>query len=644
MTRTMTRSRMQVMRSLLPGQILQHENDTVVRVIAVETERPSADPDILFATLTAELDRWRNYRDAAGNLHNRATGFPDPAQFRDGYVLLTPTDDVIYRPWPLTLRCTNPVCEKAIRFADDEAWATANDPALCDLCGSAREQFPYLMVHTCGDVRDIWMPECAKHGRQHIYLKDRRSFETSSWHCRAPGCNGRRLEGMRTPGCSCGEGGLFVGRTIRQENRFLTHGFPFVNFERSSRLRLEQTPGSHTVVIGYYLGLIDNYEQALHDAGNEVDPVLVAKAEELLEAMRASGSATEEQLAQLRDRMLPKTSQALATTQRIVPADIRNHVGSDQRARERTLIFAGAGGLRTWTLDSFEAAAVGSGRESAGEVLHDARVRLREMGFSDLLVVENFPVALVSYGFTRLSRSPADVLLRPFPSRTSGKAKDNVPIYVAESTTEAAFFELDAARVLGWLDANGIYPAPLLPSDDGAPTAAKAAVLVACEQEPAVAHHVYLLQHTIAHALVRNLGERSGFAENTMAEYLMPVGMLTFGLFADTHQDFTLGALVSLVEHRLVEWLDATWDGVRSCDWDPHCARAEGACMACLHLAFGCNQFNADLDRAVLIGSPADHTPVIATGYWSEPYPSTVVTHPKTSRSPIKRGSDSARR
>ena len=56
-----------------------------------------------------------------------------------------------------------------------------------------------------------------------------------------------------------------------------------------------------------------------------------------------------------------------------------------------------------------------------------------------------------------------------------------------------------------------------------------------------------------------------------MAEFVIP-NMLTFGLFADTHQEFTLGALVSLVEHRLGDWLDAARDGARDCPWDPQCA------------------------------------------------------------------------
>ena len=620
MSKTMTRSRMQVMRSQLPGQVMRHENGTVARVLAVETERPDrVDPDVLFSNLTRELDRWRGYRDQAGNIVNRATGFPDPDQFRDGYALLTPVEDVIYKPWPLTLRCTSQTCKKAVRFADEDAWGRASNPAICDRCRAPREQMPYIMVHTCGEVRDIWWPRpCDVHGEDFIYLNDRGGFRESAWHCGAPGCNGRRLEGMRTPGCSCGEGGVYVGRTINQENRFLTHTFPFVNFERESRLALESSSGADTVVVGHYLGVIGDYERALHDAQNNVDPATIAAAEDMLEQMRQAGVHSEEQLAKLRDTMVPKAGQELAATQRLVPAAVCERVGSEQRARERTLIFAGAGGLRTWTLEDFAASAQAAGRLGAIPVIEGARQRLGELGFSKVLVVENFPVALVSYGFTRLSRSPSDVLLRPFPSRRAGRTKDKVPVYVAESNTEAVFFELDALRVLDWLDANGIYTAPPQSSGVAPLVAAKAQVMVACG-DPNVARHVFLLQHTLAHTLIRNLGERAGFNENTMAEYMLPTELLTFGLFADTHQDFTLGALVSLVEHRLRDWLGAAWDGVRSCDWDPHCGRDEGACAGCLHLAFGCNEFNAGLDRAVLIGAPAEHGDAVAditVGYW----------------------------
>jgi hypothetical protein len=93
--------------------------------------------------------------------------------------------------------------------------------------------------------------------------------------------------------------------------------------------------------------------------------------------------------------------------------------------------------------------------------------------------------------------------------------------------------------------------------------------------------------------------------------------MLTFGLYADTHQEFTLGALVSLVEHRLGEWLDAARKGARNCAWDPQCAHQEGACMSCLHASFRCDLFNEELDRAVLFGSPQTHALDIPHGFWT---------------------------
>src|SRR2546421_11953766 len=88
---------------------------------------------------------------------------------------------------------------------------------------------------------------------------------------------------------------------------------------------------------------------------------------------------------------------------------------------------------------------------------------------------------------------------------------------------------------------------------------------------------VHLLCHTLAHALVRNLGERAGFGEDTMAEYVIPE-MLTVGLYAATHQEFTLGALVSLVEHNLASWLEAVRAGAETCTWDPVCRETDGAC------------------------------------------------------------------
>ncbi len=336
-----------------------------------------------------------------------------------------------------------------------------------------------------------------------------------------------------------------------------------------------------------------------------------------LRAKLEAGEITQEVFDKTRARFIPETTGALAEVTRLVPEDIVAEVGNRQRARERTLIFD-SNTLRTHRLADFRAAAEAGAQHGAARVLQAAEKKVAECGFSDFLVVENFPVALVAYGYTRLARTPEGAILRAFPNIKFGRARDKTPVYIAESDTEAVFFELDAIRVLRWLDSNELLDMPELPEEpEQARIHAKAAVMTAAHTIPAVAEWVYELQHTIAHALIRNVGERSGFAENTLAEYLIP-DLLTIGIFAATHQEFTLGALVSLAEHRLSEWLDATLDGVRSCDWDPYCARDQGACMGCLHLPFGCDAFNGSLDRALLIGSPARAADgrEVARGYW----------------------------
>jgi len=619
---SMTRSKAQVLRGFLPGQTFEHPDDIIARVRWVDTGTSGVDPEILFANLERKLQRWQQAEDpVTGQTVNRASGFADLTRFRNDYALVEPINEVRYGVWPLILRCISGSCEKAVEFRTAADFLKAKSAHKCDVCGSPREQMPYIQVHHCGKDETLLMPRCDRHGDKHVYLKDEGSFETSSWRCRAEGCGGRFLENMRFRPCGCGLPGGFVSRTVRQEDRFITHTLSFVSFQRAPRMKLMGTPDADKIVIGYWLGLIKDYEQALADAANTSVPTVDLQKWQAIEPMMRSqveaGVISSEDFENMRRRILGETEDAFGAITDIVPPEICSRVGGAPGAHERTLIWGDAGGLRKWRLPDFRKAAADTGRHGAVDVLDDAERELRRFGFSDLIVVENFPVALVAYGYSRLSRTPQRAQLLAFPPKSISSAKDKVPIFVIESNTEAVFFELDARQILAWLSDQNLAPDVELPEDDDqALVQAKAAVLSAMNADPVAAARVQLLQHTMAHALIRNLGERAGFAENTMAEYHIPE-LLTFGVYADTHQDFTLGALVSLVEHRLAEWLEAAKEGARSCDWDPKCSRDEGACMGCLHLSFGCDQFNEGLDRATLFGAPEGHTPAIERGFWA---------------------------
>jgi hypothetical protein len=611
---SMTRSKTQVLRGYLPDQCFQHENGVIAKVARLEASVAPVNEDLLLENLADRLNRWTVSDGQA--VRNRAPGFVDPLRFRNQYVALEPDGQVVYYIWPLVLRCRRFGCAKVQTFANRDAWSAATNPAVCDLCGTRREQFPYVMVHPCGRDAELAVPQCPEHQSRHVYLEDTGSFETSQWRCRAPGCNGATIGSgaMRFRACSCGEPGGFVSMTVRQSSRYIPQTFSFVSFDRAPLARLREEPGAEKVIVGSFLGFFQDFNQALEDArkartGNP------ATWEIILQALR-NANAPDAIIAEARRNHFGEAGDAFREIDNLVPGEVVSEIGQSQGARERTLVFGGAGNLRTHRLTDFRQAAISAGRQGAVARLNAAKQGLLTAGFSDLLVVENFPVALVAYGYTRLGSQPRNVRLRAFPQPRQSNLRDKTPLYVSKSQTEAVFLELDARRVLGWLVANQVLAPPELPADVDAEVAAKAALLTAQARDVEVARHIHLLQHTLAHALIRNLGERAGFGEGTMAEYLIP-SLLTIGLYADVHQEFTLGALVSLAEHRLVEWLVATEDGARRCPWDPQCAHDDGACAQCLHLAFGCQDFNNLLDRAVLFGSPAGHTPMILRGFWT---------------------------
>lgn len=646
MATAMKRSPAQVLRGFLPGQTFEHPNETIVRVLWTPVGGAEVNRDLLMEALQLQLERWSVPDSNGGPPVNRAPGFLMPvSDHADKYAAVEPQGTMFYKTWPLVMRCTNKRCARVEFLNDEAAWKKAalrSNPARCDLCSWPRRQFEYLLVHNCGRDRALQVPACSvkdgngrEHGYRHVYLYDTRSFLTAAWHCRHGSCGsterGRRIEGMRQPGCGCGvEPGANTYRnvTLRQDLRFITHTLKFVSFDLQPMVALRSAPGAEKVVVGSYLEYFStDWERALNEVSKDRSDA-EAKWLKVRKLMELDG-ATPEELADMRKTIVGESGGAFDDIVDAVGEDIVARVGADQRSRERTLIW-GEGGLQSdlsvWRMKKFRAAAALAGRQGAVQVIDEATNKLTLYGFSDLLVVDNFPVALAAYGTSRVARRPEQALLQPFPTLKSGgaKHKGKAPIYCSATNTEAVFFELDAERVISWLDVNGRMnaPVPTLPDaslDDGKirRQAAKAFMLGACHRDQDVKDMCFLLQHTLAHALIKNLGERSGFGEDTMSEYLMPE-TLTIGLFADVQQELSLGALVALVEHRLGEWLEATALDAQDCQWDPHCSEDVGACMACLHLAFGCDELNGKLDRGVLFGTPDGHEPDISVGYWDQ--------------------------
>jgi hypothetical protein len=617
----MTRSKTQVLYQYLPGQVFLHEGGFVGKVFDVRTKRSNAPERLVLERLAEQLERW----------DNRA-GFPDPRRSRDRYEIAEPVDEVVVDLWPLTFECSRANCGKIKLWHRLEEFLTEDSPTRCDRCGGPRRQLEYLMVHFCGEAKPIRLVPCDVHGWDWVRLDDTGTFTRSELRCMAPGCNGRPFQRLAFRMCDCGmgQGGdrYMKAVTVRAPNRHQVQHFSFVALESNPIERMRTQQGGDKAVVGAYLDyfpdVIDGLDEARKQAKTDPD-----EFEREAEKLRGQG-IPEDIIERLRKAELGEAQGVFAELGNHVPDAVMADLGRRQKCCERALIFNGPDpersneGVRSERLRDFQQRAAELGDQASADRLAEAELALTRHGFDNLLVCTDFPIALAAYGYTRLTSDEHTAMLRSFRPAQAGAQKK--PVFVVQSNTEAVFLQLDALRVRDWItenqDASGKtaeqFASSEVPPQGGQARDVKAWLLREAYTESPAAAAVELLVHTLAHTLIRNLGERAGFGEDTMAEYNIPE-LLTVGLYANIHQDFTLGALVSLVEHNLRSWLEASREGAETCTWDPVCRDTDGACANCLHMAFGCEHWNRELDRAVLFGSVADPGPArlrVARGFW----------------------------
>ncbi len=139
----------------------------------------------------------------------------------------------------------------------------------------------------------------------------------------------------------------------------------------------------------------------------------------------------------------------------------------------------------------------------------------------------------------------------------------------------------------------------------------------------------FLLIHTFAHALMRQLTLECGYSGAALRERLYvsdgPNGMAGFLIYtASTDADGTLGGLQRQGEKdRIIPTILRTIHSIEWCSSDPLCMHgmnsmpeqmSKAACHACsLVPETSCEEFNRFLDRAMLIGTPENPN----AGYFS---------------------------
>lgn len=221
------------------------------------------------------------------------------------------------------------------------------------------------------------------------------------------------------------------------------------------------------------------------------------------------------------------------------------------------------------------------------------------------------------YGFTRIDAPEWDVQDVPDSRRAPLSAIEPTWVPCAEMRGEGVFLRFDETRVAEWERSAAVR--------ERAQNLLVPAHRAWCErrrvdprQWPGLR---YVLLHTFAHALIRELALDSGYSAAGIGERIYArtgeepmAGVLLYTAAPDS--EGTLGGLVSLGHtDRLGRLIDRALEAARLCSSDPLCAehdpRVHGrlygtACHACLFAAeTSCERGNQYLDRALLVDTLA---------------------------------------
>jgi Domain of unknown function (DUF1998) len=249
-------------------------------------------------------------------------------------------------------------------------------------------------------------------------------------------------------------------------------------------------------------------------------------------------------------------------------------------------------------------------------------------GIKNLVAVHRLREVSCLYGFTRFEAAPSgsdgDIEDIQLSVRGAPISRDADWLPALEQFGEGVFIHFEPAAISAWLK-NG-------------PTVTRNEKLLAgyghwqkrfSSKAPAFPGTVYVLLHSISHALMAEIALDCGYPASSLKERIYALSSIRGGqeidrcgiliYTASAGAQGTLGGLVSTAP-RFVKILKSALDRLRICSNDPVCADHEpddrsgdrathgAACHGCLLIAeTSCEMRNLFLDRALLVSTMAEN-------------------------------------
>jgi len=609
----MSRGKQQILFNYLPNRTFDFERvAAIARVVSIRGDaRTDMNALFLLRRIAEEAQAWQEeFRPALRN---------DVLRQPDRFVLLDPRT-VQADLFPKVLWCQNHLCGRIFDFRNRD-----HLPNQCPSCHQGQlQQLRFVKIHRCGALQPLLPPSCQHcHTAGHMALDTRGSERISNfrWVCRQ--CNtAMNLFGGYCSECQWPDQAL-RGMDIevhRAGRTFYAHTTVLLNIPHrrlDGFFGLTEWPA---IAAAKFLRMPEVINQDLTDYGSNAQAHQNSKnigltGDDLDDLMRrqANGELKPEDLVHEMQRL---------REQRQKENDASSPSGIVQNLVQRTGVsWAIWQHVGQEMLESILPIETGRPREIDLTNSGTRSVQLgRQMGLSRIVLVSDYPIITATYGFSRAEYQPNQCRLNPFPAHADYGGK--FPIFVDQVQADALLLSLDPERVITWLERNGCQPT--IPNGSDSQLSRQAYFIQLLNDTPLretlLADHreermVIGLLHTLSHLAVRQAALLCGLDRTSLAEYLLP-RTLTFALYCNHRFGATIGALTTLYEQSLAEWLNAIREA-RRCVYDPVCRDHSGNCHACSHLAeTSCRFFNLNLSRAFLFGGYDAELGEIRTGYF----------------------------
>lgn len=603
---TIDRGKQQILFNYLPGRTFDFGKKSVIAIVSKVRGSTFHELNniLILRKIREQAQAWNeNYRPALRN---------DVLMDESRFVIVDPKH-VSSTIFPLVFWCTGKSCKKVFDFTRLE---NIPNSKTCPHCNKAKLiQLRFIKVHRCGHIEPLTPPNCPNCHSNKIALDDRGSERISNFRWRCLDCgNKQSIFPGQCNKCSWPNSDPNSKRmeieVFRSNRTFYVHSATLINIPQSDYDTFFRNVSWHLISAAKYLDLpqlnsirINDFARGFNLAGqsNSISSDDLGNLFERLNKGEINQEQFIEETAKLKNRKTPTIT------------DLQNDITSKSGLSESYWDEA-----KYNILESIVPFELGDYKDLETETASFAKAK--SLGIERLSLISDFPIIISSFGFSRTDYTPNDCFLQPFPIDRENGGK--FPVYVDKVNADALIFKLDPLKVISWLRKNGFDAT--LPNGSNVEMAAKAYFIQLFHninvheklfKDNPEARMVMSLVHTFSHLTIKHAALLCGLDKTSIAEYIIPK-TLTFAIYCNHRFGATIGALTSLFEQSVYEWLSQV-EGERKCVYDPVCYGKGATCHSCTHLAeTSCRFFNLNLGRIYLFGGHDPELNLDVKGYF----------------------------